>query len=139
MGFRGWLMIFLALIVAILGVDVIKSSAQLSSIQVETTVNPPNIVADGTSKAIITIRVTQNGIPRAGDMMQMFLTTGAGRILPAWARTDENGVVTTEFTPNTYSPYDPVEGAVLQISDTSIGQLVEVRKDHSITIPLGKP
>ncbi len=139
MGFRGWLFVILALIAAILAVDVVRSTAQLDHIQIDATVDPSSVVADGLSKTTITVRVTEDGKPRVGDMLQIFLITGSGRVLPGWARTDNAGMVVTEFTPNPYSPYDPVDGAELQISDVSIGRLVEVRKDKVVLIPMIEP
>jgi hypothetical protein len=139
MKFRGWLLSLLALAVVILVADWITSTARLNNFLVETTVNPPSVVADGLSKSQITIRITENGQPRVGDLVQIFLITGSGRILPGWANTDKEGMIVTEFTPNPYSPYDPVDGAEIKILDISIGRLVEVGKSKVINIPMLKP
>ncbi len=139
MGFRSWLLIILALIVIVLVGDWIMSSAHLNQIEIETTVDPPNVIADGFHKSVITIRITENGQPRVGDLVNIFMITGSGRILPGWAYTDNEGMIVTEFTPNVYSPYDPVDGAEVQIQDVSIGRLVEVGKVKVINIPLDKP
>lgn len=139
MGFRTWLLTIFALIVLILAGDWIISSAKLQHIEVEATVDPTSVVADGISKSVITIRVTEDGKPRVGDLVNIFMITGSGRILPGWAYTDDNGMIVTEFTPNVYSPYDPVDGAEVQIQDISIGRLVEVGKSKVINIPMLKP
>jgi len=139
MGFRSWLLTVLAIIAVILAGDWIISTAHLNQIEVEATADPPSLVSDGLQKTSITIRITENGKPRVGDLVNIFLITGSGRILPGWAYTDSEGMIVTEFTPNVYTPYDPVEGAEINILDISIGQLVEVGKSKVINIPLIKP
>jgi hypothetical protein len=139
MGFRSWLLTVLAIIAVILAGDWIISTAHLNQIEVEATADPPILVSDGLQKTSITIRITENGKPRVGDLVNIFLITGSGRILPGWAYTDSEGMIVTEFTPNVYTPYDPVEGAEINILDISIGQLVEVGKSKVINIPLIKP
>jgi len=139
MGFRAWLLVFLALVGLIFVVDWTRSTAQLNNILIETTVDPSSVVADGLSRTRITIRVTEKGQPRVGDLVQIFLITGSGRILPGWVYTDKDGMIVTEFTPNPYSIYDPVDGAELKILDISIGRIIEVGKSKVINIPMLKP
>lgn len=139
MRFRSWLLVVLALLVVVLTGDWIKSIGRLRQIEIETIVAPPSVISDGLHKTSITIRITENGKPRVGDLVNIFLIVGSGRILPGWAYTDSEGMIVTEFTPNVYSPYDPIEGVKINILDISIGRFVEVGKSKIINIPLIKP
>jgi hypothetical protein len=139
MGFRTWIIAFLCLVGTIMAADGLISKSKLDQIQIAATVDPPSVVADGLSRTSITIRITENGQPRVGDLVQVFLVTGSGRILPGWAYTDNQGMIVTEFTPNPYSIYDPVDGAELKILDISIGRIIEVGKSKLVSIPMLKP
>ncbi len=43
------------------------------------------------------------------------------------------------YTPNPFSPYDPQDGAVISVMNTSIGRLVEVDKMGEVLIQLQEP
>jgi hypothetical protein len=128
-----------AVVAAILAVDWMAATVHLNDILIETSVDPPSVVADGISRTRITVRVTENGQPRAHDLLQIFLAAGAGRVLPGWTYTDKEGMAMIEFTPNQYSEYDPQSGAELEIVDISIGRLIEMGKRKVINIPMLKP
>jgi len=136
---RLWILGLLAVVVMVLAVDRMAAAVRLNNILIETSVDPPSVVADGISRTRITVRVTENGQPRAHDLLQIFLVAGSGRVLPGWVNTDNEGMAVIEFTPNQYSVYDPVDGAELKILDMNIGRLIEVGKSKVINIPLLKP
>ena len=136
---RLWMLGLLAVVAAIFGVDWMRSTAQLDDILIETWVDPPSVVADGLSSTSITVRVTERGQPREHDLLQIWLGTGAGRLVPNWVFTDEKGMAVIEFTPNRYNPYDPQDELEIHIRDTSIGRLIEVGKQAMLYVPLGKP
>ena len=137
--YRVWVLCLIAALAAILIVDWGLATARLDDIIIESWVDPPSVVADGKSSTIITIRVTENGEPRARDLVQLWLGRGGGILTPMWVFTDENGMAEIEYRPNPYSSYDPQEGAEVQIKDISIGRLAEVGKRHQVEIPLLKP
>ncbi len=129
----------LAVLVLIAGTDWLMAQARLGRINLEVSVNPPEVVADGQNSVEIAVRITENGVPRANDLVQAWLGTGAGRVLPDWSYTDENGVVVIQLTPNRYSPYDPKDNVELHVLDTSIGRLVEVGKHEVVRIGILQP
>ena len=97
------------------------------------------MVANGKDKSTLTIRFTENGQPRANDLVQLWLTKGGGLLTPNWVYTNDDGLITVTYTPNPYSRYDPQDGAEIAILDTGIGRLIEVGKQSSVRIGLLKP
>lgn len=134
-----WVLGVLALAGVILGVEYGLGVAKLDSVVIATSIEPPQVVADGRSSVVITIRVTEDGEPRANDLIQAWLGRGGGLLVPNWFVTDERGMAQITYTPNPYSPYDSLEAAEIHISDTSIGRLVEVDKRHIARVPLIDP
>jgi hypothetical protein len=129
----------MALIVAVLGADYALATAQLDDVVIETSLDPPRVAADGRNSVVITVRITQNGRPRANDLVQAWIGSGSGLLIPNWVITDEHGTARITYTPNPYSPYDPQEAAEIRMMDTSIGRLVEVSKRHTVRVPLLEP
>jgi hypothetical protein len=120
-------------------VDWLLAQSRLPHVLVETNLDKPSVVADGQSKITITIQVSQDGKPRADDLVQAWIGEGSGLLRPQWVYTDEQGKAQMTFEPNALSPYDNQEQAVIQLANTSVGRLVEVRKETSVKIPLEKP
>jgi hypothetical protein len=139
MRWRLWIVAVLIIIVVLFAIDWIAATAQLQNITIEATFDPPQVIADGRSKSVLTVRITENGKPRAGDLVQLWLGSGSGLLIPNWVFTDESGVALVTYTPNPYSAYDPQDGAQINISDTGIGRLIEVSKRQTIDIKLIKP
>ena len=136
---RLWIVGLLLLMAAPLAIDGMVARAQLDDIVIETWLDAPGVVADGRHTVVIYVRVTENGRPREGDLLQCWLQTGSGLLISPWIITDERGEGHTNFTPNPYSPYDPKDAAQIIVKDTSIGRLIEVSKEHSVRVPLIKP
>jgi hypothetical protein len=139
---RNWRLLFmvvLGVVIAILAVDYAMASARLSGIVVETTLETPEVIADGKDSATFVVRITEDGQPRVGDLLQLWLIKGSGQLVPRWAFTDEQGMAEITFTPNPYNRYDPQDAVEIEIMDTSIGRLIEVGKRGRIAIPLVKP
>jgi hypothetical protein len=115
------------------------ATARLPNIDIQGSLSSPDVVADGKNSVEITIRVTENGAPRANDTLQTWIDVGGGLLLPQWAFTDDNGEAVIKFSPNPQTQYDTVQTAVLHIRDTSIGRLIEVSKDLTVEVPLTAP
>jgi hypothetical protein len=132
-------LIFLAIVVAILTADWALARARLPGISIETVLETPEVIADGNDTATFVVRVTENGQPRADDLLQIWLVKGTGQLIPKWAFTDEQGEARVAFTPAPYNRYDPQDVVEIAIMDTNIGRLIEVGKNTSIEIPLVIP
>jgi uncharacterized protein (DUF58 family) len=136
---RNWRLLtilVLALVAAILAADWAMASARLPDIEIATELDAPAVIADGRHTATFVVRVTEQGVPRAGDLLQIWLTKGSGQLVPQWTFTDERGESRISFTPNPYNRYDPQDQVEITIMDTNIGRLIEVGKRDSIAIPL---
>lgn len=139
---RNWrllTLLALAVVAAILAADWAMASARLPAIEIATELDTPAVIADGKHTAAFVVRVTENGAPRAGDLLQVWLTKGSGQLVPQWTFTDERGESRINFTPNPYNRYDPQDEVQITIMDTNIGRLIEVGKRESISIPLMIP
>ncbi len=134
-------LIYLALVIVLLipfGADWALATASLSQIDIESSLNEPQVIADGKNSIQITVHVTQDGAPRVNDTLQLWLDVGGG-VLPEWAFTDAQGQAVIKFSPNPKTAYDTTDTAVVHVSDTSIGHLVEVDKDTTVAVPLVEP
>lgn len=138
-GKRFWILVPLVLVVLVFGADWVLAKSRLDSIDIAVQVNPESVVANGKDKSTLTIRFTENGQPRADDLIQLWLSKGGGLLTPNWVYTDSDGTITVTYTPNPYSRYDPQDGAEIAILDTSIGRLIEVGKQSSVRVGLLKP
>lgn len=136
---RFWFILVVGVIGAILAVDWMIGTARVARVQMEISAFPDTVLADGKNQTILTIQVTENGQPRSNDLIQLWLDKGSGLVIPNWVFTDENGVAKVTFTPNPYSPYDPVDGAIISVMNTSIGRLVEVDKTQQVIVNLKSP
>ena len=125
---RFWILLLVVVIVAILAADWALASARLDGITLTATLETPSVIADGKHAATFVVQVTENGQPRAGDLLQIWLVKGSGQLIPQWAFLDDQGTARVTFTPVPYNRYDPQEAALVYIMDTSIGRLIEVGK-----------
>jgi hypothetical protein len=134
-----WILAVVLVIMAIYGTDWVLAIARLDGILIETTLDPPTVVADGKSSITLTVRVTEQGQPRAHDLLQSWLDTGSGLLIPDWTYTDENGVAQITYSPNPLTQYDVQDKAEIHVRDISIGRLIEVGKDIVVEVPLVEP
>jgi hypothetical protein len=138
-GKRIWIFVPVVLAVLVFGTDWLLARNRLDGIDIVMRAEPENVVANGKDKSTLTIRFTENGQPRANDLIQLWLAKGGGLLIPNWVYTDSDGTITVTYTPNPYSRYDPQDGAEIVVLDTSIGRLIEVGKQSSIRVGLVKP
>jgi hypothetical protein len=136
---RTWALGVIAVVLLVFGTDWVLARSRLDNIHIEIHADPERVVANGTDRSTITFRFTEDGQPRVGDLIQLWLVKGSGQLSPTWVYTDADGVVTVTYTPNPYSRYEPQDGAEIAVLDTSIGRLIEVGKQSGIVIPLDKP
>jgi len=129
----------MAVVAAILAVDWALASGRLPDIEIATQLETPAVIADGRHTATFVVKVTEKGVPRANDLLQIWLTQGSGQLVPQWTFTDDRGEARVSFTPNPYNRYDPQDHVEISIMDTNIGRLIEVGKRDSVTIPLVIP
>ena len=134
-----WILGIVALLLVPLGIDWMLATARLDDILIETTLDPPSVVADGKDSMVLTIRVTENGSPRVHDLVQSWLDVGSGLLVPQWVYTDENGVAEINFTPNAMTQYEVQDKAEIHVRDINIGRLIEVGKDIVVVVPLVVP
>ena len=139
---RNWRLLFiimLAVVVVIMGVDYALANARLPGIVIETKLDKPEVIADGKDMMTFSVRVTEDGQPREGDLLQLWVVKGSGQLIPRWLFTDAEGMGQLVFTPTPYNRYDPQDAVEIEIMDTSIGRLIEVGKRVRVQIPLVKP
>ena len=134
-----WIILISLIILGPLAFDWLTAQAQVDRVKFDYTLSPARVVADGKSSTTLILRVTQDGQPRANDMLQIWFEVGGGMVTPDTAFTDSNGQITITYRPNPANAYDPTDFTQIAIMDASIGRLIEVRKQESIKIPLVMP
>jgi hypothetical protein len=133
---RIWLLVGVLLVLVVFAADWAIARARLDSIAVEVVLDPPTVVADGKDSVTLAVRVTEGGKPRGGDLIQSWLDVGSGLLRPTFTYTDEDGKATIVFTPNAMTPYEVQDRAEIHLRDTSIGRLIEVGKETTVTVQL---
>ena len=93
-----WVLGIVAVFVLIFGVDWLIAQSRLGGIAIDIVADPTEVVANGSDKSTVTIRITENGQPRADDLVQLWLSKGGGLLTPNWVYTDENGGITVTYT-----------------------------------------
>jgi hypothetical protein len=136
---RRWVLIALAVLIAVLAVDRGMAQARLGHVQIAAPAEPATVVADGKNSTVVTVRVTEDGRPCAGHLLQAYLGSGAGLLTPGWVFTDQNGTAVITYTPNPYSVYDPQDFVLINVMDTSIGRIIEVDKRQEVRVTLQAP
>jgi len=136
---RPWFVGVVAFILVVCGADWVWASARLNDVVIDASLDKTSIVADGKDSVVLTIRVTENGEPRAGDLVQSWIDVGSGFLVPQWVYTDDNGVAHIKFTPNAMTQYEVQDRAEIHIRDINIGRLIEVGKDIVVVVPLAVP
>ncbi len=129
----------LAVILAVVGVDWAIAFSRLDAVQIESHLDPGEVIADGQSSTTISLRITENGQPRAGDLVQLWIDSGSGVVTPDWVITDDEGRATTTYTPNKATIYDPQDEARIFVMDINIGYVVEIGKRQLVVVPLVAP
>ena len=98
------------LFLAAIGGDWVQAQARLPNISITGQLDQPKVIADGKSSILLNVRVTENGQPRANALLQAWLESGGGLLIPEWIYTDEDGRAEYTYTPNAAGPYDSAGG-----------------------------
>ncbi len=128
-----------ALLLAAIGIDWAQARARLPNISIEGQLDQPKVVADGKSSIVLTVRVAENGQPRANVLLQAWLESGGGLLIPEWTYTDAEGQAEYTYTPNAAGPYDLQEPTIVHVIDINVGRLFEVDKHYRIEVPVEAP
>ncbi|MBM3303082.1 MAG: hypothetical protein FJY85_24450 [Deltaproteobacteria bacterium] len=120
-------------------IDFAVAHSRLGKVIIEASLDPPSVVADGKSSAVLTIRVTERGKPRVHDLLQLWFEVGRGTLVPDWVYTDERGIATVVYSPNPLTQYDVQDKSRIHIYDLGIGRLIEVGKNMIVDVPLIAP
>jgi hypothetical protein len=137
--FRLWFLAVLTMVLLVLFIDWASANSQMNKINMDISVDSPEVIADGKNSVNLTILVTEEGRPRVNDLIQCYLKSGSGLLIPQWAFTDEDGKAQVVYTPTPFSPYDPIDFVVIVVMDTSIGRIVEVDKVQTVNVKLKAP
>ena len=132
-------LVVIGLLIGCVGIDVLRARNRLSRISIEGQLDPPKVVADGKHTTVLTVRVSENGQPRRNVLLQAWLETGGGLLIPEWVYTDDDGQARISYTPSAASVYDVGQAASLHVMDTSVGRLIEVPKHYTLEVPLEIP
>ena len=97
-------MAIIGLLLAAIVVDYVQAQARLPNISIVGQFDQPKVIADGKSSIILTVRVTENGNPRADVLLQAWLESGGGLLIPEWTYTDADGRAEYTYTPNAAGP-----------------------------------
>jgi len=115
--------------------------AQASALRVTVRVSPRVVPADGQTPATVTIRIQNpDGTPRVGDIVDALdLSPNPGSLLIYRAATDRRGQVSFTYTPAMANQFVPTVPAKLQITDSSLGSLVEIDRMMTVMIDVVDP
>ena len=127
------------LLLAAIAVDYGQARARLPNISISGAFDQPKVIADGKSSITLTVRVTENDRPRANVLLQAWLETGGGLLIPEWNYTDDEGYAEYTYTPNAAGPYDLQEDTIAHVIDINVGRIFEVDKHYRIQIPVEAP
>ncbi|MGQ9682421.1 MAG: hypothetical protein ACUVX9_07790 [Anaerolineae bacterium] len=119
--------------------DWLQARFRLDDITIEGWLDPPEVTADGKDSTVLTVRVTERGQPRARVLLQSWLQSGNGLLIPEWVYTDESGIAQITYTPNPMTPYDIEQDTIIHLIDTHVGRIIEVDKHFIIEVPVKAP
>jgi hypothetical protein len=119
-------------VVLVYGASWLSDSAHASTVRITARTTPPLLPADGQSTGTFAVRVTDSGgAPRVGDTIEVLNLTSRGAFDRTRATTDRRGQVSFTYTTSMYNVYQGAGPVGVQVTDTSLGQLIEI--DKSIT------
>ncbi|HEY8284746.1 MAG TPA: hypothetical protein VIJ28_10215 [Chloroflexota bacterium] len=123
--------------------------ARANAIRVVARVTPAILPGDNVSKATITLQyLNSDGTPRAGDQLDLLdVSQNTGTLLrPGLAFievyrlfTDKQGKATFNYIAAMSNNFVPTLPARIQITDTSLGTILEIDKTTTITINVIDP
>jgi hypothetical protein len=136
----------LALVVAVV---TYRDVAQADAVRVVVRVTPPILPGDNVSKATITLQyLNSDGTARAGDQLDLLdISQNTGTILRPGSAfievyrmfTDKQGKVTFKYIAAMSNSFVPTVPAHIQVTDSSLGTILEIDKTTNVTINVVDP
>lgn len=126
-----------------------RDVARADGIRVVVRTTPAILPGDNATQATITLRyLNSDGTPRAGDVLDLLdvsrntgtiLRSGSSIISIFRAVTDAQGRVTFKYIAAMSNSFVPTGPAHIQITDTSLGTILEIDKTTIVTIAVVDP
>lgn len=149
------LVVVVGVIVLIVAVPTVSDVAYANELQVSAQVTPRVLPADGQSAATITLRYRdRDGKPRAGDILTLLdLSQNAGTIARHGASstngfsviaiyrivTDSQGRAIFRYIAAASNPFVKTAPAHIEVTDTSLGTILEIDKTTMLTVNVVDP
>ncbi len=128
-----------ALLVIVLGGGWAIDFATAGGVSLQARISPSVLPADGFSSGRFVVRATNaDGSPRAGDTIEV-LRQGTGAFDRTRALTDAGGVALFLYTTSRSNKYQPAQPVPVIVTDTSLGRLIEIDKNVTISINVVDP
>jgi hypothetical protein len=128
-----------AVVVMILTTSWAIDTNKARAVEMTVEINPLSIPGDGRSSTTFTVYVRNaDGSPRQGDTIEV-LNQASGLFDRSRALTNEEGKAVFLFTSSKSNKYRPAGPVPVIVTNTSLGQLVEVRKTMTATINVTEP
>jgi hypothetical protein len=131
--------IIFGLVVLVLTVSWAIDTNKAKAVTMTVTVDPASIPGDGRSSTVFTVYVRNaDGSPRQGDTIEV-LNQASGLFDRSRALSDDEGKAVFTFTSSKSNKYRPAGPVTVIVTNTSLGQLIEVRKTMTETINVTEP
>ncbi len=128
-----------ALLVIVLGGGWVIDFATASNVGLQARISPAVLPADGYSSGRFLVRVTNaDGSPRASDTIEV-LRQGTGSFDRTRALTDARGEALFLYTTSRSNKYQPAQPVPVLVTDTSLGRLIEIDKNVTVSINVVNP
>ena len=135
-----------ALVVAVV---TYRDVARANAVRVVVRVAPPVLPGDNVSKATITLQyLNSDGTPRAGDQLDLLdVSQNTGTLLRPGSAfievyrlfTDRQGEATFKYIAAMSNSFVPTVPAHIQVTDSSLGTILEIDKTTTVTINVVDP
>jgi hypothetical protein len=153
---RGAAIVSLLAVALVVAIPTISDVAYANAVRVSIRITPRVLPADGQTAATITLQYRDgNGRPRAGDILSLLdLSRSAGTIARYSTESSSNGfsvipiyrIVTNgqgrvvfRYIAAPANPFVKTEAAHIQVTDTSLGTVLEIDKTTQLTIDVVDP
>jgi len=138
-----------AAIALVVAVVTYRDVARANAVRVLVRVTPPILPGDNVSRATITLRyLNSDGTPRVGDQLDLLdVSQNTGTLLRPGSAfievyrlfTDRQGEVTFQYIAAMSNSFVPTVPAHIQVTDSSLGTILEIDKTTTVTINVVDP
>jgi len=127
-------------VVLVYGVSWLSDAAHASDVHITARLTPRLLPADGQAAGAFVVRVTDpGGAPRAGDTIEILNLTSRGTFDRTRTTTDRRGEAAFTYTTSMYNAYQGAGPVAVQVTDISLGTLIEIDKSISASITTVDP